>query len=328
MLKSLVSFFILVSVASALAANVNSGSATNAGLCQALADLYSQCGEKPVDYDGQSFHFATAAQPILCDDGQDLGFYDRIDNMDMSSIFMFPYQPGITTLPETRLDWDPGRLRSEDLFKSVYGVDESASRAGLVRVPFLKQTVLFQKKLGAAAALAEVSRELLLASAHDPSLARFLRPFTSKQVDLRDYVYDWRKIKGSNRLSAHAFGTAIDLLLDDGPQYWLWDELKTNPAKANQGENAYRNDHFIPSAAPIFHPTAVAIFEKNGFIWGGKWNHYDTMHFEYRPEMLGLTSLNCQRDAGGDPAPARELFSPPFPEDFLFIQNRTMTRPE
>ena len=30
----------------------------------------------------------------------------------------------------------------------------------------------------------------------------------------------------------------------------------------------------------------VRIFEKHGFIWGGKWYHYDTMHFEYRPELL------------------------------------------
>ena len=30
----------------------------------------------------------------------------------------------------------------------------------------------------------------------------------------------------------------------------------------------------------------VEIFEKYGFIWGGKWYHFDTMHFEYRPELL------------------------------------------
>jgi hypothetical protein len=30
----------------------------------------------------------------------------------------------------------------------------------------------------------------------------------------------------------------------------------------------------------------VDIFERHGFIWGGKWYHYDTMHFEYRPELL------------------------------------------
>ena len=31
---------------------------------------------------------------------------------------------------------------------------------------------------------------------------------------------------------------------------------------------------------------ALEIFERHGFIWGGKWYHYDTMHFEYRPELL------------------------------------------
>ena len=24
----------------------------------------------------------------------------------------------------------------------------------------------------------------------------------------------------------------------------------------------------------------------HGFIWGGKWYHYDTMHFEFRPELV------------------------------------------
>ena len=28
------------------------------------------------------------------------------------------------------------------------------------------------------------------------------------------------------------------------------------------------------------------IREKYGFIWGGRWYHFDTMHFEYRPEIL------------------------------------------
>ena len=30
----------------------------------------------------------------------------------------------------------------------------------------------------------------------------------------------------------------------------------------------------------------IRVFEKHGFIWGGRWYHYDTMHFEYRPEFL------------------------------------------
>ena len=30
----------------------------------------------------------------------------------------------------------------------------------------------------------------------------------------------------------------------------------------------------------------VDAFEAEGFIWGGRWKHYDTMHFEYRPELI------------------------------------------
>jgi hypothetical protein len=30
----------------------------------------------------------------------------------------------------------------------------------------------------------------------------------------------------------------------------------------------------------------VDAFEAEGFIWGGRWYHYDTMHFEYRPELF------------------------------------------
>jgi hypothetical protein len=43
---------------------------------------------------------------------------------------------------------------------------------------------------------------------------------------------------------------------------------------------SYRND----TPAEI-----VKIFGKQGFIWGGRWFHYDTMHFEYRPELIELT---------------------------------------
>jgi hypothetical protein len=30
----------------------------------------------------------------------------------------------------------------------------------------------------------------------------------------------------------------------------------------------------------------IDIFEKEGFIWGGKWTVWDNMHFEYRPELI------------------------------------------
>ena len=45
-------------------------------------------------------------------------------------------------------------------------------------------------------------------------------------------------------------------------------------------------------------PTEIIdIFERRGFIWGGKWSHYDTMHFEYRPELLTAPPATMQSAA-------------------------------
>ena len=35
----------------------------------------------------------------------------------------------------------------------------------------------------------------------------------------------------------------------------------------------------------------IQIFEAEGFIWGGKWDFYDNMHFEYRPELREINRL-------------------------------------
>jgi hypothetical protein len=213
--------------------------------------------------------------------------------MDIASILAIPYQTGPIPLPEKRRNWDPGRLRVEPLLHSVYGWTEKEVRANLVPVRFLGQTVKFQKELGAAAALERVGQELLAEAERDATLKKFLAPFTKKKKDLSLMTFNWRRVAGTARLSTHSFGTGIDLLTDRPNQYWLWDEKRANPGLAAQGEAAYRNIHYIPSGTPYFHPKAVEIFERNGFIWGGKWNHYDTMHFEYRPEFFADIRIDC-----------------------------------
>ena len=65
----------------------------------------------------------------------------------------------------------------------------------------------------------------------------------------------------------HAYGVAIDLNTAFG-DYWRWSESGT-----------YQNQ--VPWEI-------VEVFERHGFIWGGKWKHFDTMHFEYRPELLPI----------------------------------------
>ena len=79
---------------------------------------------------------------------------------------------------------------------------------------------------------------------------------------------NWRVIEGTQRLSAHSFAIAIDL--NPGQSgYWRW-RVEGNHVDIRKE----------------FPQSIVTIFEAQGFIWGGKWYHYDLMHFEYRPELL------------------------------------------
>ena len=95
------------------------------------------------------------------------------------------------------------------------------------------------------------------------SLVKYVIPHASKG-------YNCRAIAGTTRPSAHGHGIAIDIALKRA-HYWR------NDKPGRDGTLAYRNE--IPM-------DIVRIFEKHGFIWGGRWYHYDTMHFEYRPELF------------------------------------------
>ena len=90
--------------------------------------------------------------------------------------------------------------------------------------------------------------------------------------------WNWRSIANTNRRSNHSYGIAVDLLPGDlrgRLTYWQWNASDT-----------------IDGAAYYTPPEAVIkAFEDHGFIWGGKWNLFDTMHFEYRPEILLLNGF-------------------------------------
>ena len=82
-------------------------------------------------------------------------------------------------------------------------------------------------------------------------------------------TYACRHVADTGQTSVRGWGAAINIspALAD---YWLWD-------RAAGGYSAYVN-----------HIHIVAIFERHGFIWGGRWTHFDTMHFEYRPDFSAL----------------------------------------
>jgi hypothetical protein len=83
-------------------------------------------------------------------------------------------------------------------------------------------------------------------------------------------VFSCRPVADTGKMSMHSYAAAIDLNLAYA-DYWIWQ------SKGGKQKIRYRNR--MPREI-------VEIFERHGFIWGGRWYHFDTMHFEYRPELL------------------------------------------
>lgn len=195
------------------------------------------------------------------DDGKAKTTQQRIDMPDIEDIFALGYpRPETPITPVTDPERDPGRVRVEPLFAATYGMDAHAVESALVPVKLAGQTVRFHEK--AAPALARVAKRLDALFAEDPTLRRFFKDLGG--------TYNHRVIAGTDHLSAHSWGIAVDIgtALSD---YW-------------------RNGPQPPTWRNRIAQSVVDAFEAEGFVWGGRWYHYDTMHFEYRPELAGLES--------------------------------------
>jgi hypothetical protein len=197
------------------------------------------------------------------DDGRgEKSFEEWLADPDLADMFRFPYPTGSEVTPPA-FEWDPGRARNAAFFDKMYGdCRQDQVRPGLVDVVWLPhkrgERIAFSSVNGAAARLEAVSREL---DALPSEFDSFLHPVAG--------TYICRPIAGTSRISAHGHGIAIDIAVKQS-HYWRWS--KPGPG----GRYAYAN------RIPV---EIVRIFEKHGFIWGGRWYHYDTMHFEYRPEL-------------------------------------------
>ena len=169
---------------------------------------------------------------------------------------------------------DPGRIRYEPFFRKMYGNSQEEVESKLVLIywmpkifgsnyPLLVTTVnnVDQK-------LTSISNELEELVAKHPEYIPFL--------EQPGGTYKWRFIANTNRLSNHSFGMTIDINSTTS-NYWQWDLEHAGKTITEDAPLIYCNN--VPWEI-------IPIFEKHGFIWGGKWQHYDSMHFEYRPELL------------------------------------------
>lgn len=243
--------FLLVCVGDTLAADP-----TLREKLELLARAYPE-GIAEVGTDTLTLRDGGAALPI--DDGRQKSHAEKLASGDIEDSLSQIYPLGACAKPPPK-DFDPGRIRSEALMKRLYGGSAASARRDLVTVNWFGERLMVTRRHGVAKALQSVEAELT----SRPKLKRYLVPSAG--------TFNWRNIAGTRTLSVHSFGAAIDLNTAFA-DYWRW------AGGAKSGAAPYRNRYPLD---------IVEIFEKHGFIWGGRWYHFDTMHFEYRPELIAI----------------------------------------
>ncbi|MEX2442407.1 MAG: M15 family metallopeptidase [Alkalispirochaeta sp.] len=140
------------------------------------------------------------------------------------------------------------------------------------------------------------TREILGTS---PEVRAFLRGLAHVDGQL------WRRIAGTRSLSYHSYGVAIDLIparYNGTFSYWRW----AAEADVTKWWDLRVDQRWLP---PL---KLVEIFERHGFVWGGRWLFFDSIHFEYRPEIHAVNDLiqHQHRPAGSEKSPPLPPFSP------------------
>lgn len=201
-------------------------------------------------------------QRLVYDDGRVRTPRQALESPDLRTMLaqVYPLGPVDEAQAHPAPHFDPGRARVQALFEALYGRSEQAVGHNCETVRFDGHGVAFNSRHGAAQALARVWRRIGAGLAQHPEWRAVLRPLGGALA--------WRRIAGTQRLSMHSFGIAIDL----NPSLAYW---RTDP-----------HPETVPARRKAFPQEILAAFEAEGFIWGGKWAAFDLMHFEYRPEII------------------------------------------
>jgi hypothetical protein len=212
-------------------------------------------------HDGNALVWRDGTKMPVADGTRGKSFSEHLRHPSIADQFLIPYPRGPLDKPPA-VGADPGRFRNAAFFAKMYGDCRKAEVASrLVPVSWLAKTWGKSIRITSVNAVNErlnaVSKEI---DALPETVKRAAYPIAG--------TYNCRLVADTGQRSSHSYGIAIDLNTAFA-DYWFWGP--------HAGKISYRNR--MPREI-------VAIFEKHGFIWGGKWYHYDTMHFEYRPELL------------------------------------------
>jgi|LSQX01.2.fsa_nt_gb hypothetical protein len=163
--------------------------------------------------------------------------------------------------------------RCLDFQEALYGpLTREAIQNRLERVQIMGWSVRIDRK--AAAALQNVALRIAQEAKSDSSLALFIRSL--KPIG----GFNWREIQGTAVKSYHSWALALDVLpkkMGGLSTFWDWERVYNSNWMSLPLERRWHP-----------HPKVVQAFESEGFVWGGKWDLWDTMHFEYRPELIWL----------------------------------------
>ncbi|MCL2069704.1 MAG: M15 family metallopeptidase [Treponema sp.] len=166
-------------------------------------------------------------------------------------------------------------IGSSFLFDTLYfSPDEDASWDLQEKYSFLGVKMLIHPYIKPL--LDRVTERILIAAQSDPSIDEWINELRTTPPS---FGWNWRTIAHTSRRSNHSYGTGIDLLprsLMGLYTYWQWGTTDT----------VSRETHYVPPDA------VIEAFHHYGFVWGGHWDLIDTMHFEYRPEILLLNNFD------------------------------------
>jgi hypothetical protein len=241
-----------------------------------------------------------------------------IDPCNLNGRFPELYSREMITLLRTKQrpsDKIKAGLREEgSLYKELFGItSEKSAESQLVVVKFCGRYIAVHNII--ADKLKTVDAKVNQLAKTDPEVRAFLNNISSVQT------YNWRKIAWISRMSNHSYGIAVDILAkryNRKPTYWMWEEERN------------KDWMLLPQSRLWTPPDAVVkIFLEEKFIWGGYWDRYDTMHFEYRPELIALfkrirfdqkPDKDISAKAAETAAVKKQLASPPASERGCFPQ--------
>jgi hypothetical protein len=95
--------------------------------------------------------------------------------------------------------------------------------------------------------------------------------------------FNYRKIAGTDKLSIHSYGLAIDINPVQNPMISINNQTHSIEVYPKQGVNFLNRNNVRPG---MLEPI-VDIFKKHGLdVWGGSWNNpIDYHHFQVEKEL-------------------------------------------